>query len=141
MEKLKEKIKKLVNVEIDFSVDGGTIGSNEKQKIELYKKYLDYHLSNVFYLPQNIPEEIIWNTDTAKHFINGIYPQNVDDKLSDIVNIKNLKERFSMLCKLIYNNNSSDMIFTLQKMFIRAWIEKKDINYQHIANIIDEISS
>ena len=140
VDNLKNKVRDLTNIDISFSVDGGNAGGNENQKIELYKKYLDYYLTNVFYLPKNIPEEIIWNTDTARNFINGIYQEEVDDKLTELSNITNLKDRFSLLCKFIYNENTSDMIFILQKMFIRAWIQKKDENYNHIVGIIENIS-
>jgi hypothetical protein len=139
VDNLKKKVKDLTNTDIAFSVDGGYTGGNENQKIELYKKYLDYYLTNVFYLPKNIPEDIIWNTDTAKNFISGIYPEEVDDKLKELSNITNLKERFSLLCKFIHNENTSDMIFILQKIFIRAWIQKRDESYNLIVSIIDKI--
>lgn len=140
IENLKRKTKELTNMDISFSVDGGNAGGNENQKIELYKKYLDYYLLNVFYLPGNIPEEIIWNTDTARNFIKGIYPEEVDNKLTELSDITNLKDRFSLLCMFLHKKNTSDLIFTLQKMFIQAWIQKRDENYNHIVNIIDSIS-
>jgi hypothetical protein len=141
VDRLRGKVKKLTNIDISFSVDGGNAGGNDKQKVELYKKYLDYYLSNVFYLPENIPEEIIWNANTAISLIGTIYQQDADSKLSELLDIANLKERFSVLCKFIYNDNSSDMIFSLQKIFIQAWIQKKDQNYGHIVDIIDKVSS
>jgi predicted ATPase len=141
VDNLKEKVKELTNVSITFSVDGGNTGGNDSQKIELYKKYLDYYSSNVFYLPENIPEEIIWNTDTAKKILSGIYSQDVDIKLTELLNITPLKERFSLLCKFVYNENTSDMIFSLQKIFIQAWLQRKDENYNQIVTTIDNISS
>lgn len=141
VENLSKKVKELVNIDISFSIDGGNTGGNNNQRIELYKKYLDYYLYNVFYLPENIPEEIIWNEDVAKSFINTIYQQDSDGKFSELLGIVNLKDRFSSLCKFIYNDNSSDMIFSLQKIFIQAWLQKKDQNYNHIIGVIDRISS
>lgn len=138
---LKNTIKELTNVEIHFSVDGGKSGGNKDQKLDLYKKYLDYYSKNVLFLPLVIPEEIIWNVDTAKTFLIGIYGDKAEEKVSELLYLENLKDRFSLLAMMVYNTNTSDIIFTLQKIFINAWIQKKDESYKIIKNMVSSISS
>lgn len=95
----------------------------------------------MLFLPLVIPEEIIWNVDTAKTFLIGIYGDKAEEKVSELLYLENLKDRFSLLAMMIYNTNTSDIIFTLQKIFINAWIQKKDDSYIIIKDMISSISS
>jgi predicted ATPase len=135
IEKLKDKIKKLTNCEIRFSVDGGDNGENQAQKIELYKKYLDFYRVKVFFLPLKIPEDIIWNEDYANIITNN----EIESKWDSLANTK---EKFAKLCDYLFGeeNNSSEKIFNTQQIFIRNWIKGKDNNYNAIVEIINRLS-
>lgn len=133
--KLKNVVKDITGTEIKFSVDGGELGGNAEQKIELYKKYLDYYRRNVFFLPLQLPEDVIWDDVYANTITN------------DGINFKdgtfsNTKEKFAVLNDSLYGegNNSSDKIFNTQQIFIRNWIKAKDNNYNTIVDIINVIA-
>jgi predicted ATPase len=143
-ENLKNTIKNLIGCEIKFSVDGGANGGNQEQKIGLYKKYLDYYRRNVFFLPLELPEDIIWDNSTAQKFLSA-YIENckIEVIISQWDNQANSKEKFAELSNYMYgtDNNSSDKIFNIQQQFIQSWILKKDNNYNNIVSIIDKIAS
>lgn len=55
--------------------DGGKNGGREDQKCEIYLQYIDYHYSNVSYLPnKKIPEEIVLNSE----YVRNHYPEIID---------------------------------------------------------------
>jgi predicted ATPase len=143
VDNLKIKTSELTGCNISFSVDGGVSGGNQEQKLELYKKYLDYYRRNVYFLPLNIPEEIIWDEDSA---YKSLTISNTDDEIKDILsrwqNIPNTKRKFAELTAYMYGegNNLSDKIFSTQQLFIRSWIKKKDSNYNAIVAVINHIA-
>lgn len=138
--KLQRKIKDKISQEIVFAVDGNNGSGNEAQKVELYKKYIDYLNSNVFFLPLNIPEEIIWNSSIALNQLQQFSSEDAEDKLSELETITNIKTRFMKLSELINQESSSETIFFVQKMFIKAWLKVKDDNYNSIVDTINKIT-
>ena len=56
------EIQRQTDMTVQFKHDSG----RDDQKLELMKKYLLYFQQNVFYLPGNEPEEIIWNRELAE---------------------------------------------------------------------------
>lgn len=136
--KLKIKCKNITRVDIDFAVDGSHGIGSEAQKIDLYKNYLDFYLNNVHYLPELTPEEIIWDDEIAKNFLRVIYSEDISI-IDSILSEKSYKKRFSRLCNAMYNQETSEFIFSLQKLFIKAWINKKNKNYTYIEEIISSI--
>ncbi len=136
---LRNLVKKKTRQDIVFAVDGNEGTGNEEQKIELYKKYIDYLNSHIFYLPLKIPEEIIWDSSVARNFLLQFSEENVEEVLIELESISDLKEKFVKLSGLILNDNSSNSIFYLQKMFINVWIKSKNDKYQFIVKIIDSI--
>lgn len=136
---LRSKIKELTNIEVNFSVDGGKYGGNKEQRLNLYKKYLDFFSTNVLFLPLVIPEDIIWDVNTAKSLLIAVYADKAEGRILDLLNEDSLKERFALLSMMIYNNNIGDTIFALQKVFINAWIQRKDASYYIIKDIISSI--
>jgi predicted ATPase len=144
VDNLRKIIKDITNCDIKFSVDSGQEGGNQEQKIDLCKKYLDYYRRNVFFFPSKLPEDIIWDIDTAQKYL--IAASKTDDEISNIIlewgNI-DTKRKFAEFtahtCGV--DNNSSDKIFTIQQQFIQSWLSKKDQNYNVIVAIIDKISS
>lgn len=144
VDNLKKQTLTLTGSEIDFSVDGGRNGGNQEQKIELYKKYLDYYNRNVFYLPSNIPEDIIWDDNTARQFL---IPSKSEDEIEtlfmDLQENADTKRKFSKLTVQIYGmgNDTGEQIFNTQQLFIQSWLKRKDQNYYAIVSIIDQIAS
>lgn len=138
---LKRKIKNKIGQDVEIAVDGNNGNANEAQKIELYKKYIDYLNSNVFFLPLNIPEEIIWNSSIALNQLQQFSSEDAEDKLSELETITNIKTRFMKLSELINQDSSSETIFFVQKMFIKAWLKVKDDNYNSIVDTINMITT
>ncbi len=144
LRKLKDIVFNQTNCNVEFHVDGTNGRSNEKQKLDLYKKYLDYYKSNVFYLPGNIPEDIIWDKITAEKLLLTIYDQqNSTNFIYEISVMDNSKNKFAKLSLLLYgeDNTNSDMIFNLQKLFIQSWIKKGNEHYHAIVETINKIAS
>ena len=73
---LEEKVKAIYSGNLPKAFpDSGPNGGNEQQKCEIYLQYIDYHYSNVSYLPnKKIPEQIVLGS------------QYVDDRYSEIIN-------------------------------------------------------
>jgi predicted ATPase len=134
---LKSKIKDMTGCEVKFSVDGGQNGGNQEQKIELYKKYLDYYKRNVLFLPLMIPEDIIWDDKIARRSISQSKEEIIMPQLNNATNTKN---KFSILTEYKQGNNSSEKIFNTQQEFIQRWLEKEDQNYHKIMAIINHIA-
>jgi len=137
---LKDKIKTQTGEDIKFSVDSLGNSGNQEQQLELLKKYLDYYLSHVFYLPRNIPEEIIWDDDLANVTAQSILkPETFNQYSSEILAERNYKNKFSILSKYVSGENSSGNILGLQKQFIQKWLNKENQDFQEIKNAILQI--
>ena len=140
---LQQKIIEQTGEKITFSVDGGQAGSNEEQQIHLQKMYLDYFLSNVFYLPQKNPEDIIWNSIKAEQQIKLIFSDTnqIASAIKEINEAKSTKEKFSKLTKTIYKSNLSDEISAIHNLFIQYWINEKNDDFSQIKLTIEKIIS
>jgi len=129
VEKLKEKIKEITKgQDIEFAVDGGRDGGNEEQEIDLMLKYIKYHHDNVFFLPRDIPEEIIWDDDILEEEIRQqIYTES------------NYKEKIRLLAKWEFDSDTNEDINAIHKKLIKNWIKKKNDDYNEISQIITRI--
>ncbi|WP_426672045.1 ATP-dependent nuclease [Mucilaginibacter sp. McL0603] len=140
---LQQKVKEITGEDIKFSVDGGVDGGDQEQKITLFKKYLDFYKSNVFYLPGQIPEDIIWDDSKAKQLVfltkgNAI---QTDKIMSSIENLKSTKERFARLSEETIGSSTSENIIAIQKIFIQAWMEKRNNDYEFLVDTIHSIKN
>jgi hypothetical protein len=135
--KLDALIKKQAGTQISFVVDGNKNGGNEDQKIKLRKNYLDYYLRDVFYLPKQVPEEIIWDDEYALNRIETFYGTRDILMLNDIKKVGNAKEWFVDLCLKIYGE--SEFLDSLHREFMFIWFNKKDASFTAIAEMIDLI--
>lgn len=133
VENLKLKLKAETKEDIKFSVDGYQSIGNQEQQLELLKKYMDFFLNSVFYLPKNIPEEIIWDKALADSLAKIILSP---EKLTNYTNVieaeKSFKTKFSILAEFITGNNKAENIFSLQKQFIQGWINKANEDFEEI---------
>lgn len=120
------------NAIINALVDGGKNGAVESQKIDVYKKYLKYAETHLYYLPGNcIPEAIVLQLDG----IDDIYGDRI---LKPIDNI-NAKRSVGNICQTIFsedNCRNSTMV-----MLTKQWIEAggKAKYYDEMCNMLKEI--
>ncbi len=133
-----KKIKEISNEDISFDVDGGSQGGNEEQKVELLKKYLDFYKNNVFYLPSNIPEEMIWDDNIAKKLLE-INEIDAQEKLDQLLGLNTYKERFAVLTKEVKGVNAGEDIFAIQKIFLNHWLKKQNDDFKLIKEYIEHI--
>lgn len=102
--------------EIKFSFDGN---ATDQQKTDLMLKYIKYHHDNVFFLPRNIPEEIIWNDDLVK---NSDFAYEEKEQINTE---SNYKKKFASYALAEYGANTADDIEKIHKKFIKRWMDKK----------------
>lgn len=138
---LKSKIKEQTKEEIKFSVDGGKTGSDQGQLVELQKAYLDYYLNNVFYLPKQIPEDIIWSQDLAESLIEGMVADPIlkADLLAQLSSIYNTKEKFVFVSEVVFGDSTSSSVSGLHKQYIKRWLNCENEDYQGIKALIVNI--
>lgn len=138
---LKNKLREQTGEEIKFSVDGGQSGGSSEQQKELLKLYMDYYQSNVFYLPKQIPEEIIWNDQFAELLITGIVPEENlrQEKLDSLSEIQSKKQKFSFLSQIVLGESSADEIASIHKQFIQRWLNTENEHFLGIKNHIQTI--
>lgn len=142
IEQLKIKIKEQTNEDIKFSVDGGTKGGDKKQQLELQKNYLDYYLNNVFYLPKQIPEEIIWSDDLANILIKGVVsnPVEIDNNLIKLDEIDSTKQKFAFVSNVVQGDSSSNSIYSIHKQFIQRWLNNSNEDFESIKRVLSSIA-
>lgn len=117
--KLLELIKQQTDVDVKFSVDGGVLGSNDEQKIEIAKKYLEYYISNVFYLPENKPEDIIWNLEIAKGIIRTLLVEEIYiTRVKELEQHISTKSKFKIIAEILHGVSTSDKIDSVESIFL-----------------------
>lgn len=142
VENLKAKIRKQTGEEIKFSVDGGSRGGNQVQQLELLKSYLDYYLSNVFYLPKQIPEDIIWSNELAETLISSVIkPTEVKQALLKLSIISATKQKFAFVAEVIQGESTANNISSIQKQFLQRWLNSENCDFQAIKDHITVIVS
>ncbi len=138
---LKGKLREQTGEDIKFSVDGGQAGGNTEQQIELLKLCLDYYRTNVFYLPELIPEEIIWNNRYAEILISNMYSDEdvLSEKLTHLATIENMKKKFAFISEILQGENSAEAIASVHKQFIQRWLNSEDYNFNIVKGLIQNI--
>lgn len=137
--KLLALIKSQVGCDIKFHLDGGNQSKElkELQNKELAIKYLEFYKKNVFYLPLNIPEDIIWDEDFAVKLLKLFQPNK--DISEIITKSNNSKELIFNFCKECYVESSQYESTILQ--FTTNWLNKEDENYIHIKDLINQLKN
>lgn len=140
VENLKTKIREQTGEEIKFSVDGGQGGGNQAQQLELLKSFLGYYLSNVFYLPKQIPEDIIWSDELAETLIRGVInPTEVTQALSELSSISATKQKFAFVAEAIQGESTANSISSIHKQFLQRWLNCENHDFQAIKNQITTV--
>jgi hypothetical protein len=135
LENLKKITCDLTDHKIDFMVDGNGSG-NQYQKIELYKKYLDYYLNSTYFLPKSTPEELIWDQAYCEDFLrlNG-----KESLIQYVISELDFKQKFRILTFAIYGIDDSDTIFNTQRNFIQRFVQKNNDNCKLVKKYLQEI--
>ncbi|WP_163920061.1 AAA family ATPase [Photobacterium sp. Alg240-V54] len=131
---LEEQIKLITGININnfpFHVDGGKQGSNKEQRLELYKKYISFYKERVMFLPEKIPEDIIYDRSyilCAFSFVD----------INELDSIKNSKEKFKVL-----SDKTGIPVDSLYDLFIGCFISQKTnrTEYSNILNLLKSILS
>lgn len=130
---LQNKIKSIVNQKIDFDTDGSNGEGREDQKIELMLKYIHFHKENVFFLPKNIPEEILWLEDT-------LIKADLDDSEKKKIRAgKNLKEKFNSFALYMFGDNTSSGQNEAYKYFLIKWLKVENDDFGYIQELLEGI--
>ncbi len=133
-EKYEEIIKQLTGTEIKFNVDGNDKnGGRDDQKIDLMRKYIKYFSENVYFLPGNIPEEIIWDAECVGALLKIFDAKN--GSIESLKKIENAKARMFMAAEIIYGDGRK--IEELENLLLTKFIKAKNALYGEIVNIID----
>ncbi len=108
--------------------------------MEQRKQFINYAKNHISYLPAHRPEEIIWSDDYCQQKLEALEISNINEKMSQFSTLENYKDRFKLLAKIIYDDDSSKNIECLEKEFVRKWI-KSDSPYisQIKVTILDKI--
>jgi predicted ATPase len=114
---------------IEFSCDS----DRPEQKVPQMLYYLKYYENNVFYLPCNTPEEIIWSDDVL-----GRADINDGDK-DNIKNEANFKSRYALFSEAMFGASASNSIENAHMYFLKKWLTIKNSSYDEIVNILQII--
>jgi len=134
-ERYREEISRQTGSDIAFYPDGNpNQGAKNDQERRLRENYLKFYLRNVFYLPKNIPEEIIWNQGTAETILAAFGKLEIIAELNEQISYK---EKFRILSVATTGDTSG--IEAQEKMFMQKWVKEHDESYQAIVHIIQSI--
>lgn len=140
---LKKITKEQTNEDIRFSVDGGDGGGDDTQQFQFLKNYLDYYLTNVFYLPKQIPEEIIWDNEFAHKMIDAtMNNENLTSiRIKAITEATGAKTKFALIAKTLQGKDDAEAILSTQKLFIQNWLNKQNEDFIIIKEMLISLIS
>ncbi len=130
---LKNKVKDIIHEDVEFFTDGNSGAGREDQKVKLILSYIKYHKENVFFLPKNIPEEIIWSEDT----LNKTDLDMTEKKA--ILQEKKLKTKFNLFALYMFGNNASEDQNQAYNYFLLRWLKDENDDFNHMKNLLEYI--
>lgn len=134
-ERLREEIRTQTGCDVDFYPDGNPVlGPREDQKLELRKKYLKFYLRNVFYLPETIPEQIIWNQTIATNLLNAVGKGDYIPRINATVDYK---EKLLLVAEGLTGLRGN--IDFAETIFLEKWLEEKNEKYDEIVASLSSI--
>ncbi|MDQ1147027.1 putative ATPase [Bacillus sp. SORGH_AS 510] len=122
-----------MNAGISFDRDGNSVeGGRDDQLLTAQEKFIRFYRENVFYLPTNIPEEIIWD--------EGIVFSLIDDKevIDKIRQENNLKQKIKLAAQELFSS-SDNPVDSLEGLLISKWIKRESKDKELIVDIINNI--
>lgn len=99
-------------------------------------RYLDFFKKNVFFLPADDPETIIYDANVSSRLLKAVMSKyKVDER-------KKAKEKIYSVAKAMSQEGISNasQYYAYLNLFITAWIQKKDANYKEIVVKLKNIS-
>ncbi|EJU08394.1 ATP-dependent nuclease [Fusobacterium hwasookii] len=113
---------------IDWGIDANRKSGryNIAQEQELIITYLEYFRNYVFFLPQMIPEDIIYDIDVIKKIL--------DEDIPDFSAEKNSKEKLKKIA-----DKTKMEITTIENMLIYHFIKRKNSDYKNIVDFLNKI--
>lgn len=133
-ERYKAEILRQTGVDVQFYPDGGAEGPRMDQLLSLRKRYLEFYLRNVFYLPERKPEEIIWNQNLAEDLLTAM---GKVDSIQAINGTVDFKEKFALMAEGMTGSKSdTDLV---ERTFLEKWLQNHDSNYDLVVGIINQI--
>lgn len=129
---LNEKIKAQTGSEVQFFPDGGSDGGRKDQEVELMIEYLDYYKTNVYYLPQETPEQIIWD----ERMLNKIDSATAQQVIREEENYKN---KFKLYAKEMFGDDKAENIKAVHTMFVHKFQEHYPELFREVKTILEDI--
>jgi len=128
---LKDKIKALMGQDITFSVDS----NSGNQKVNLMMQYIQYHFANVFFLPKQIPEEIIWSDEVLNK-------ADLSERYKGVIKQeRDLKKRFNLFAKHMFGEDSNEYQIVAYEYFLEKWIQKDSEELRLILASLEKMKS
>ena len=129
---LKDIFKKAVGIsadKIDWGVDANRKAGrvNEEQEKKLLLSYLEYFKNHVSFLPQSIPEDIIYDETRLKQFLG-------EEDFPDVSQEKDSKKKLKKISDIM-----GQEIGALEYQLIYWFIKQKNTDYQCILEILKSI--
>lgn len=128
-----ELVKKVYGTPIEVFSDGGKGGEREDQKIQQYLQYLRFHNTNVFYLPDLIPEMMLLNSNYVKTTYKDILA-----KYSEITN-KNAKTILREITNFDFGDSDHEHLYSMVAILANKWSTENSISKEKLVKILEEI--
>ena len=129
---LNEKIEAQTGSKVQFFPDGGSDGGRKDQEIELMIEYLGYYKTNVYYLPQDTPEQIIWAENMLNKIDSEIIQQNIRDEA-------NYKDKFKLYAREMFGDDKAENIKAVHTMFVHKFKEHYPEVFSEVRTILENI--
>ena len=100
---------------------------NEQQEKELFMQYLEYFKHNVIFLPQKIPEDIIYDKNKLESIL-GL------DGFPDVNGIVDSKQKLKAI-----SDSMGQALDQLEYQLIYWFAKNKQTDYQNIVKILKDI--
>ncbi|MBU0767367.1 ATP-binding protein [Patescibacteria group bacterium] len=136
---LADKIRNQVGCQIPFHVDGGASGSDERQKVTLMLDYLRFWNGNVYFLPEETPEKILWDEEHARSQfkLHGLDDADIGGYMNELQPISD-KDKFVLFAKYFYGDSDPKHIKQAHDLFLAYWRKQKgSSHYIKITEILE----
>ena len=133
---LRNKIMEQTGCNIKFYVDGNTEGGNSTQRIKLMMEFLKYFRTQVKFLPNATPEDIIWSDEILGQKLNQ---QDFESNHVRIISLANNKHKIFETSKLLFGVATQYEAF--EDILVTEWLQKEDALYKNIFEMIKDIES
>ena len=121
-----EHLKQIVGSVVKLDLDGNNGIVNLEQRKRKIINYLKYYGEHVFFLPGDLPEDIIFNIEILKEYSSN--PEKLEKKLEKEKNSKAKLHKFSL-----------EEGFDPEDLLVKKFVISKNDNYKKIVKILEKI--